>query len=143
MWYNPKYNATGTFLAYLGNGVGYTVTLVLLALVTLFDKQTEFDKQTYPILARVYSVLFFIGEGALIVTALYMAFSPVGSDYMAGAQPRYYIPMIYPLCALIVGGGIPLGKYIPKRIYQTVTMGIMCVLAFLSVYDLMLPMTLY
>ncbi len=143
MWYNPKFNATGTFLAYLGNGVGYTVTLVLLALVTLFDKQTEYDKQTYPILARIYSVLFFIGEGALIVTALYMAFSPVGSDYMAGAQPRYYIPTVYPLCALLCGRGISVEKFLPKKVSHTIIMGIMVYIAFLNVYTLMLPMTLY
>lgn len=141
-WWNPHFNETGTCLAYLGVSRGYLIIVALLAFVTLTDKE-DCDKGAYPVLARIYGALYFVGESALVVTALYMAFSPIGSDYMAGAQPRYYIPMIYPLCAVITGGGIPLRKIIPDHIYQTVTMGIMTTLIFVSVYDVVLPMTLY
>ena len=136
-WWNPVQVPTGTFLAYYDTAFGYIIMIALLIFVSLTDRDVC-DKKAYPLLAKIYSVLFFIGDSVLIVTAIYVAFSPVGSDYMKGAQPRYFIPLIYPMCAMLAGEGFSLKKYIPARIYNALILTIMVGLNFYAVYDLML-----
>lgn len=133
--FNPARIRIGTMLAYLGTGSGYNWITTILAIVTLTDKN-ESDQKAYSSLVRVYSVLHFIGVSAIITTALYLSFSPVGSDYMDGAQPRYYIPVIYPLCAVICGRGLQIKKYIPEKIYETVILGIVFAINYLNIYQL-------
>ena len=36
----------------------------------------------------------------LIWTALYMSYTPVGAPYIAGVQPRYYLPLLLPVFAI-------------------------------------------
>ena len=74
----------------------------------------------------------FLGEIALMASALYLTFSPVGSEYMAGCQPRYMLPLIYPLCAIITGRGINL-RFIKKKYYNVAILGI---LVFMIYYDM-------
>ena len=138
---NPLPNVTFTYFGYTGCCKGTGLLTALIALVTLTDKN-EWDKKAYNSLIRIYSVLFYVGCSAAIASALYLSFTPVGADTVLGAQPRYLIPLIYPLCSVVCGGGLYLKKYIPERIYNTVTMAIVFAISYYGVVTCMFPMTL-
>ena len=140
-WWNPIQNPTGTFFAYLGEGTGYLFLIILLVVVTLTDKN-GYDEKTYSVWVRAYSVLHYVGMSALIVTALYLVFSPVKSTYMAGAQPRYMIPMIYPLCSVVTGRGVILDR-VPYKWYNFFIFVAVFAINYTNVIQLMLPRTLF
>ena len=48
-------------------------------------------------LARGWILLLCAGVAAMVWVAMYLAFTPVGSDYIQGVQARYYIPLLLPL----------------------------------------------
>ena len=133
--FNPSRVNIGTRLGYLGDGPGYKLIMILLAIVTLFDKN-EYDTKAYSPWIKGYSVLHFIGVSAIVTTALYMAFSPVGSDYMDGAQPRYYVSVFYPLCAVLCGRGMQIKKYIPEKLFETTILVIIFAINYLNIYRL-------
>ena len=108
--------------------------------MAITDKD-EHDVKAYPILARLYAIPYFLGEVALMASALYLTFSPVGSEYMWGCQPRYVIPLLYPLFAIIFGRGINL-KHIPKKYYYLVILGIDCIMLYYVMFHLMLPLSI-
>ena len=140
IYLNPALTNTGTFLAYLNTAPGNMILFVILLFVAITDKD-EHDVKAYPILARLYAIPYFLGEVALMASALYLTFSPVGSEYMWGCQPRYVIPLLYPLFAIIFGRGINL-KHIPKKYYYLVILGIDCIMLYYVMFHLMLPLSI-
>ncbi|MBR1571643.1 MAG: DUF2142 domain-containing protein [Lachnospiraceae bacterium] len=138
---NPSVTKVGTFFAYFHTGVGYTLIVLILAIVTLTDKD-ECDRGAYPVLARLYSVPFFFGEIALMATALYMAFTPVGSLEINGCQGRYMIPLLYPLCSILCGGGIRIKKNW-KKWYNSAILALLIAIIYINTYYLMVVNTLY
>jgi uncharacterized membrane protein len=139
---DPIINRSFNYFGYLDYCSGYVLLPYTLAVVTLTDKN-ESDKKAYPLLAKVYSLLYFFGEAAAVVTAMYIAFNAVGSDAIHGAQPRYLMPLIFPMCAMICGRGLNVKKYIPEKYYNAVVLGIAFAVNFVGIYQKMLPMTLY
>ena len=138
---NPAVTKVGTFLAYFNAGIGYGLIVLILVIVTLTDKD-ECDKGAYPVLARLYSVPFFLGEIALMATAFYMAFTPVGSRMINGCQGRYMLPLLYPLCSIISGGGIRIKKNW-KKWYNVAILASLIAIIYINVYYLMVEKTLY
>lgn len=59
----------------------------------------------------------------MIATSLYIAYTEVGSNTIAGCQSRYITPLIYPLFAVLGGSGIML-KF-DYRVYNYIVMIIM------------------
>ena len=47
-----------------------------------------------------------LGCVILVPTALYLAFTPVGSDIIAGCQYRYIFPMLFPTIYVITNNGV-------------------------------------
>ena len=47
---------------------------------------------TWP--ARAWILLLCAGIMAMVWVAMYLAFTPVGSDHINGVQARYYIPLL-------------------------------------------------
>ena len=93
--------------AYLGVAGGSIVFVILLAAAILFDKEKAYTKETKSDwLNRIYVILMFFGESALIASALYVAFTPVGHPTVLGCQPRYLIPLLYPLYSVWAMNGI-------------------------------------
>lgn len=98
---NPM-NAGGftTFFAYLGSFSGLSLILVVVALVTITDKN-EFDRETSGWKMKALILGIYAVTVALICTALYVAFTAVKSPTIAGVQPRYLIPLIFPLLFML------------------------------------------
>jgi uncharacterized membrane protein len=120
---NPL-NAGGfvTFYAYLGMMKGLLLVLVMLALVTLTDKN-EFDKQTKKWSLKLAVIGIYFSITVLISTALYVVFTPVGSPTINGVQPRYLIPLVFPL--LFVIGSSKIKNPFNKSFYNALIFGIM------------------
>ncbi len=91
--------------AYCGIGVGSTVFVILMILTTLTDKNNH-DIDAYNWWTRIAVCVLFLGTAAAIATALYIAFTPVGYETINGCQPRYIIPLLYPLLSVLCGRGI-------------------------------------
>lgn len=137
---NPLESDYMTKFAYLGGVPGVLCLTVLLAVVTLTDK-TEEEKGAYPVPARLYAVPMVLGEIALIATAMYLSFTPVGNEAILGCQPRYLLPLLYPLCSILCGKGIPLKK-VPKKVYHAIVLVPLFGVLYYDIYLSMLSRTL-
>ena len=82
-------------LAYNGL-VPYYKIVLLVILVSALVSRNEKEEGKYPWWFRSGVVLVYAGIGALAAIALYILFTPVGSDIVAGCQGRYIIPALFP-----------------------------------------------
>lgn len=131
---NPM-NAGGlvTSFAYLGSIKGFMLVLVALLATTFLDKN-EYDKKTMTLRVRLLIIGIYLATVSLVSTALYVAFTPVGSEVIAGVQPRYLIPLIFPLLSII--GSRRIKNPISRNIYNLVIFGIMAIVLMQGIWDL-------
>ena len=122
--------------AYLGLGGGEYVFIALLAVTALTDKK-KCDIHAYNFISRLAVVGIFFGLSAVIATALYVAFTPVGYETVLGCQPRYLIPMLYPMLSII---GIGFDNKINRTFYNTVVLVACAAVNVYNVINVMLPM---
>ncbi len=103
--------------AYVGDGYLYSsVSLVLMVLAFLDRGENEKNH----IIVKVAGLIGCMVAIVLSTTALYISFTAVAEDTVAGMQGRYLIPIIYPvLYALGVGG---VSHKINKNIFVCVPM---------------------
>ena len=123
--------------AYLGIGTTTVAIIVFAFLVftTLTDKR-EYDVKAYSKIVYIYDILMFFGTVVLIATSLYIAYTEVGSNTIAGCQSRYITPLIYPLFAVLGGSGIRL-KF-DYRVYNYIVMIIMQSVSMWCIYQYIL-----
>ena len=123
--------------AYLGIGTTAVAIIVFAFLVftTLTDKR-EYDVKAYSKIVYIYDILMFFGTVVLIATSLYIAYTEVGSNTIAGCQSRYITPLIYPLFAVLGGSGIRL-KF-DYRVYNYIVMIIMQSVSMWCIYQYIL-----
>jgi uncharacterized membrane protein len=80
---------------------------IILA-VSLLDSSKS--SRAFTTLRRgIFTLLFCLCAIALVVTSMYVAFTPVGSDQVSGVQFRYLLPTFAPFCVFSLGFG-PDGK---------------------------------
>lgn len=136
--YFPPINLEGiSYMAYLGFIKGGKICCLLILLMAIFDKG-EVDSKAYPVYLRICIVAISIGIVVMCATALYIAYTPVGENTIAGCQPRYVLPVIYPLAAVIFGRGInikPLNKLIIRDALAVCVVGIYMIILYLGIYD--------
>lgn len=92
-----------TFFAHLGSGKFSSVIIILFIIAIITDK-SEIDRNASGKIIKSVSVLQYFGVSAMIATALYISFTPVGSNTVNGCQVRYITPLLYPLVALLSNG---------------------------------------
>lgn len=119
-----------TFFAYLGGDKAVLYYLSLI--VTLFVAFTEGAMEHHLPIARhlkiaLACVVFCVI--ALIWTALYLDFTAVGLNKINGVQPRYYIPLMFPVVLLIENARIKSERISEFRYNQLVLMSCFIVLA--------------
>lgn len=115
-----KANEYIEFFAYLGRGKHFIFVLVLLGIVVFTDKN-EFDCRV-PLKFRFFSCAVFIVTVMLVASALYITFTPVGADTIAGCQPRYLIPLLFPVLS-VLGSGKMIQKH--SAAYSPIIIGCM------------------
>ena len=86
-----------SLMGHLGIGSKAIVYIVLIVILGIIDKN-KFDAETSKLRHKIMSVAVLIGTAAMIATALYIDYTPVGLDTIEGCQPRYLIPIIFPVC---------------------------------------------
>lgn len=101
-----KYISISTMPIYISNfaymGVGKTafIFIVLIIVLGIIDKN-RYDSFTGKTGYKIIAVLFFLGTTAMIITSLYIDFTPVRHTTVNGCQPRYLIPLIFPVAYLM------------------------------------------
>ncbi len=89
--------------AYVGNGCLYGVVCLVLVVITFLDRG-ENEKNFY--LVKWTSLLGCAVAILVSATALYVGFTPVASETVAGMQGRYIVPTIYVALSSLGLGGV-------------------------------------
>lgn len=80
--------------AYAGTGSYWVIVTVVLGIVAFLDHGKL--KQNENVFRITIWVTAFVAV-VLIITALYISFNPVGSTVINGCQPRYLLPILFPV----------------------------------------------
>lgn len=124
-----------SFFAYLGYGSLWLIPVILICFTTLTDESNKISFKI-PVYMRALSVILFVGMSALIATALYISFTPVGLNAINGCQPRYIIPLLAPLLLLLTGKRLNIIKN--KTVYNGVVLALMSFTVMSETYSVML-----
>ena len=129
-----KFINTFTDFAYIANRVSefnsnfFYIILFLIAFLFFVDNQNNLltKKQRLSIFASIIVTI------VLIWTALYLSYTPVGSDKIAGVQSRYFLPLLFPLLLCIQPKNIK--NTLNQKNINAATIIIPTVIMFISVY---------
>jgi uncharacterized membrane protein len=124
-----------TSFAYLGSMSGYFVLFFTVIFVALTDRN-KYDAITSKWKVRLSVLVAYIATVALICTGLYIAFTPVRSLDINGVQPRYLIPLVFPL--LFIFGYIGIKNKINKNFYNFAVFAIMASVLMQGIWDLII-----
>lgn len=90
---------------------------------------------------RIGTVCIYIGAGIICSVSMYVMFTPVGANYVAGCQLRYllptFFPVVYVLTRIPMAGKIKIlmGKKGLMRVVDAILVGIMVYASFIVVWD--------
>ena len=76
------------------------VPTVTLGALTAFDLDDTHRLQL-PLSSRIWIVIFSLFATGLSIVALYISFTAVGADYVAGWQARYGLVTLFPILMVI------------------------------------------
>ena len=113
-----------TTFAYLGSMPYHNLILTLLGFVIITDKNKK-DALSSNIKYKVIISTLVFTTVILIVTALYVAFTGVGSHNIQGVQGRYLLPLLFPFFYILGSSRIKIKNYINKYLYSSIIFGIM------------------
>lgn len=122
--------------AYLGMGVCPGVFVFLMFFTAVTDKNS-YDQFAGNGFLRIAALVFYLGMAALMATALYIAFTPVGADTISGCQARYLIPVLFPLMSLIGNPG-SICRVCNYKKYNLTIMAIATVTILYNIYRVMI-----
>jgi len=89
-----------TFFAHLGSSSFFILVWMLMGFVILTDRN-KMDALTSTAGYKGITSLMSFSTIALFSTALYVAFTPVGADHIAGLQGRYILPVLFPFLYVV------------------------------------------
>lgn len=120
--------------AYIGNISNnlYLIYLILIVVASFIDSSNSKISKIH----KTLFILVILGVVLLIWTALYLSFTPIGSTIIDGVQPRYFLPLLFPL--LICLGSSKLEFKISDKIYNFMVLVIPVIIIFIAIYQLIL-----
>lgn len=124
-----------SFFAYLGMGSMYMIPITLIAFTALTDTNEKVSFKI-PLYMKVLSVVLLVGMSALVATALYISFTPVGSSTINGCQSRYIVPMLAPVLLLLTGSRLNLVKN--KSVYNGCVLVLMSFTVLFETYSMII-----
>jgi uncharacterized membrane protein len=90
--------------------MGWAPNLVLyqmiMAVVIFTDKRETDEALSQRVGVRSLMLFLLFGTICLVATSLYVSYTPVGSRGISGCQPRYLIPLVFPIMMLLGSGKI-------------------------------------
>lgn len=126
-----------TNFAYLGfDTVFYAILFVLMIAVSILDNN-KYSVQSANLIYKILSLIFFIGTTILIITSLYVSFTPVGLNMVNGCQPRYLIPLLFPTISLLFS--IKKNININKKYYYPIVIATIIFVNYWDISTLILP----
>ena len=111
---NPFYSVRGwgNLLGYMGYlHIGILIMILLLASIVFSWSRKEEGR--FPWWYRLGVAAVYIGTSVLILVSMYITFTPVGADFVQGAQHRYLTPLFFPLFFVLTrmsGGRLLTGR---------------------------------
>ena len=118
-------NANGyiTFWSYLGKSSDAVLGIVIIVCVILLEGSC---KPEYSLLekkekAGVYIITFI--TICMAVSVIYISFTPVGLETINGCQPRYILPVLFPVCYALSNNKVKWEGN--KNVFYGVTLGMM------------------
>jgi uncharacterized membrane protein len=133
-----------TNFAYRGiySGIGFFVITLTLMFVYTHDygvEQEALSLNNRKLTGmKLFQAFLMFGTICLIWTALYLDFTAVGSDHIAGVSPRYYLPLLLPFSFLFINRKL---KTTLQLTAYTVMVGLlMYVGAGITIYNLVLKL---
>ncbi len=120
------------YFAYLGYGK-FAVIFLALIVFTAFTDKAECDSFKGHWVLNGASLVYLIGTAALVATALYVAFTPVGFDTVNGCSPRYIIPLLFPTLVLVGNPGIIRPKH--RTAYNYTVLAISSATLYFNIYS--------
>ena len=107
--------------------------LMILCVAAVTDKN-EYDRElVHRPWAHIWPIIVSLGVIILVITSMYLAFTPVGADYVSGAQFRYVIPMILPFLLHIGSGKVE--NRMDRAWYNGLMLAAMAYVGFATVYN--------
>lgn len=119
--------------AYYGMAGKYVHVVTVLLIVAAVTDKAECDNYETSALTRCYLIGTYVITAALMATALYISYTPVGAATINGCQSRYLIPLIFPLAAVVGSGKI--SNHMDKKSYYYLITGASTILLYISMYD--------
>lgn len=124
-------NLLGHF-AYMDKIPNIFYYFALLAVVAFTDKDEHDSMLSGKRWVRTLSLLIMFGVVCLIVTALYVAYTPVGAGSVNGCQPRYIIPLIFP--AMMFMGTSKIANKMNRTVYNGIFFAVIGFVGFSGVF---------
>ncbi len=94
---NPlNYERAIVSFASAGTSKGFFLMMLILLIVAVSDRNS-FDKKISGWKFKLSIIGIYVATVSLISSALYVAFTAVRSEVIVGVQPRYLIPLLFPL----------------------------------------------
>lgn len=90
-----NWSSMTSLLAYNGK-IPFEITSIVMLLVVAFTDKCEEDANIRWYHRGITAILS-IGITLLIITALYISYTPVGADTVNGCQARYMLPLLFPM----------------------------------------------
>lgn len=120
-----------TNLAYIGMG-GYSSVLVASMIGTLVVGDDSAREKNISIIFKIFTIILVFGLSCIVASAFYVAYTDVGADYIGGCQPRYILPILFPIAYCLRNTYKPI-KISKKEIFNFIII-ILC--SFVLVYIL-------
>ena len=89
------------YLQYYISMFSQIIYMIYLIFTLYILYTTEFDKKIISWKVKITLATVYIMVSGLIITALYLSFTEVGSSTIEGVQPRYFSPMLIMLLIII------------------------------------------
>lgn len=111
----------------------YATVMIFIIMFATFTDKSEYDAFSNRHLIKSMGVVSCVGALLLVVTALYISFTPVAHTTVNGVQFRYVFP-IMPMFFYCLGPA-SVHSRIDKRITETFVFGVTSVILMCSVYE--------
>ncbi|MBR2833494.1 MAG: DUF2142 domain-containing protein [Bacilli bacterium] len=120
--------------AYIGNVSNnlYIMLLIIIIFVALIDTNDFYLKIKH----RIIILFVLLVVIALIWTALYLSFTPVGLNTINGVQSRYFIPLLYPFIMILQINKIK--NKISDEKLNFVILLLLSIISLINIYNLIL-----
>lgn len=93
-----------TFFAYQGMGPFWQALYVLLVLLAFTDKKTADRSLERKPVIRIAGLALLYLTTCIICLCLYVTFTEPEADFISGVQPRYLLPLVFPVLMLAGSG---------------------------------------